>query len=122
MPNVDHFLVAPDPVIATRDERELELSRLRRRIDELERQLGERVRPALSHADGYTLFFLGRDGYEVVDGDGVAPAVGTSVVIRGEPFTVEAVRRSPFPSDRRPCLVASPPRSPQTSDRTTDAG
>ena len=114
MPNVDHFLVAPDPAMATRDEMELELSRLRRRIDELERQLGEQARQAISHADGYTLFFLGSRGYEVADGDGVPPAIGTSVAIRGEPFTVEAVRRSPFPSDRRPCLVASPPRTPPT--------
>ena len=114
MPNVDHFLVAADPAIAVRDERELELSRLRRRIDELERQLAEQARPAVSQADGYTLFFRGSRGYEVVDCDGVAPAIGTSVVIRGEPFTVEAVRRSPFPSDRRPCLVVSPPRTPQT--------
>ena len=122
MPNVDHFLVASDPAMAPRDERELELSRLRGRIDELERQLGEQARPAIAHADGYTFFFLGSRGYEVADGDGVAPAIGTSVVIRGEPFIVEAVRRSPFPSDRRPCLVALPPRSPQTCDRSTYTG
>ena len=121
-PNVDHFLVGPETVAPIRDAREMELERLRRRVGELERHMGEAAKPAVSITTGYTLFFPWSGGYEVLDGDGALPAVGALLVVRGEQFVVDAVRRSPFPSDSRPCLVLSPHGSTHTSDGASTGG
>lgn len=118
VPRVDHLLAGLEASTPVRGEMETRLERLERRVDEFERRLHALTDRSSAHAAGYTLFLRGSRGYEVVDRDGVAPGVGTPVIIAGERFVVEGTRRSPFPSDVRPCLVLSPLPPEQTADGT----
>lgn len=54
MPNVDHFLAAPETATSPGDEREMELERLRRQVEELEHQLAARANTSASNTTGYT--------------------------------------------------------------------
>lgn len=114
MPGVDRLLAGAEPAPPELEEMEARLERLQRRVDELERL----QRPADSgpaQAAGYTLFFRGAAGYEIVDREGPAPPVGTPIIVAGRRLVVEGLRRSPFPGDERPCLVLSPPPQPPPS-------
>lgn len=53
-------------------------------------------RPQLNRRSRYTLFFSGSTGYEIVDRDGIAPAVGTPIIVAGKRLVVESIRRLPF--------------------------
>jgi len=106
LPRVDRLLAGVDTPLP-RDELEARLERLELRIDELERRLRAPSSRTSIPVAGYTLFIVGEHGYEIVDRDGIAPAVGAAVKLAGRTFLVERVRRSPFPSDARPCLVLS---------------
>jgi hypothetical protein len=74
-----------------------------------ERSFDDRLRAltgrASTPAAGYTVFVPGSHGYEVVDLDGTPPVLGARLVIGGASFVVDRTRRSPFPSDPRPCFV-----------------
>jgi hypothetical protein len=101
---------------------ETRLECLERRVDEFERRLRALTGRTSAQAAGYTLFIPGSGGYEIVERDGVAPEVGTAVILAEARFVVERARRSPFPSDARPCLVLSPAPPEQAADDTaTDA-
>src|SRR5579864_8714994 len=108
MPRVDRLFTAAEAPDSAWRKIETRLERLEQRVDELERlrRLSER-RP--TRAAGYILLFPGSRGYEIVEHDGLAPAVGATITVAGRPFIVEGTRRSPFWPDDRPCLVLSPP-------------
>jgi len=54
---------------------------------------------------GHTLFVPTASGYFVVERDGPAPRAGEEVVVDGATYRVQRYRRSPFPGDRRYCVV-----------------
>ncbi|HXH96387.1 MAG TPA: hypothetical protein VNH40_04180 [Gaiellaceae bacterium] len=54
---------------------------------------------------GHTFFVPTSKGYDIVEAEGPAPAVGASVTIGDRRYTVEGSRRTPLPLDARPCLV-----------------
>ena len=111
MAGVDRLLSGDEPSTPVW-EVETRVERLEQRVDDLERRQPPTPRgPA--PAAGYTLFFRGSGGYEIVDRDGVAPPVGTPIVVAGKRLVVEGMRRSPFPSDDRPCLVLAEHVEPQ---------
>jgi hypothetical protein len=100
----------------------MRLERLELRVDEFERRLRALTGRASAPAAGHTLFVPGSRGYEIVERDGVAPDVGAAVILEGARFVVQGMRRSPFPSDARPCLVLSPiPPEQAANDSATDA-
>jgi hypothetical protein len=122
LPRVDRLLAGVDASTTGRDATETRLERLEQRVDEVERRLRALMGRTSTPAAGYTLFMPGERGYEIVDRDGVAPAVGAAVILAGRSFVVEGTRRSPFPSDARPCLVLSPlPPEHAAEDTATDA-
>jgi len=113
MPGVDRLLSGDEPSTPVW-EVETRVERLEQRVDDLERrQTPTTPRRGRAPAAGYTLFFRGSGGYEIVDRDGVAPPVGTVIVVAGKRLVVEGMRRSPFPSDDRPCLVLAEHVEPQ---------
>lgn len=118
MPRVDRLFTAAEAPDPARGKIETRLERLEQRIDELERlrRLSDRTS---TKAAGYILFFPGSRGYEIVEHDGVAPAVGTPITVAGKPFIVEGTRRSPFWPDDRPCLVLSLAPPQQIADLPT---
>lgn len=84
---------------------ERELDELRRRVHRVERGL----RPKTPHhAASHTLFAPSGAGYEIVEADGPPPRAGDPVVVGGRGYHVLRVGRSPFPSDRRPCVFLVP--------------
>ena len=85
-----------DPVAEPSD-----VAALRARVEELEAQLGALAVPA----DGHVLFVPSPAGYAIVESAEAPPPVGQLLFVDGRPYAVAGVRRSPFPSDRRPCLV-----------------
>jgi hypothetical protein len=54
---------------------------------------------------GHTFLVATSTGYEIVEAEGPAPAVGARVIIAQRPYTLERRRASPFPNDPRPCFV-----------------
>jgi hypothetical protein len=78
-----------------------EVSALRERIEELEALLGALATPA----DGHVLFVPSPDGYSIVESAEPPPPPGQLLFVDGRQYAVAGVRRSPFPGDRRPCLV-----------------
>jgi hypothetical protein len=116
LPRVDRLLAGLDASTPVRDEIEMRLERLELRVDEFEHRLGALTGRTSPDAAGYTLFTPGSGRYEIVERDGVAPDVGAAVSVAGARFVVERTRRSPFPSDARPCLVLSPLPKEQAAD------
>ena len=55
-------------------------------------------------ADGHLVFVWKPSGYELREGDGEPPAVGTQVEQDGETLRVTKVAPSPLPGDRRLCV------------------
>lgn len=108
MPRVDRLLAGLEASPPARGGVDTRLDSLERRVDEFERRLRELAGRGSAPASGYTLFLCGARGYDVVDRDGVAPELGAPVIVGDERYVVEGTRRSPFPSDARPCLVLSP--------------
>jgi hypothetical protein len=72
----------------------------------------EPLRDLLTRTDGAprgcVLFVSGANGYEIVEWDEEPPPVDALVALPGGSYRVTAVRRSPFPGDRRPCLTVQP--------------
>jgi hypothetical protein len=55
-------------------------------------------------SDGqYLLFVWKTSGYELVEQDGEAPAVGSAVELEGRQFLVTKLGPSPLPRDKRAC-------------------
>ena len=82
---------------------QLALAELRDRVDRLES--GE---PPAAVELGHLLLVPTADGYRLVPRDGLPPAAGDEVVVGGVRYGVLRGGRSPFPADRRPCLLALP--------------
>jgi len=58
---------------------------------------------------GHLVFVHGADGYSLVEREGPPPRRDTALELPdldGAAFVVSALRRSPLPGDRRPCVVA----------------
>ncbi len=51
----------------------------------------------------HLLFVWKTSGYELVEQDGEAPAVGSEVELDGQQFRVTKLAPSPLPGDRRAC-------------------
>lgn len=67
----------------------------------------ERVPEPIEPDPGYVLMAQLPDGYVLVDRQGTAPSPGTVIEVPGRgAFRVEAVGRSPYPDDPRPCAFA----------------
>jgi hypothetical protein len=54
---------------------------------------------------GHTFLVPTSTGYEIVEAEGAAPAVGARVIVAEQPYRLERRRASPFPNDPRPCFV-----------------
>jgi hypothetical protein len=55
-------------------------------------------------SDGQHLLFVWKtSGYELVEQDGEAPAVGSAVELEGQQFLVTKLGPSPLPGDKRAC-------------------
>ncbi len=54
-------------------------------------------------AEGHLLFVWKPSGYELVEREGEAPAVGSEVEQQGRVLHVAKVAPSPFPGDKRAC-------------------
>ena len=54
---------------------------------------------------GHTFLVPTSTGYEIVEAEGPAPAVGARVIVAERPYRLERRRASPFPNDPRPCFV-----------------
>ena len=119
-PRIDRLLAGAEASAPVRGELETRLERLEQRVDEFERRLGRLSDNGSTRAAGYTLFFRASRGYDVANRDGIAPDVGTSLIVEDQRYVVEGTRRSPFPADTRPCLVLSPLPPEQTADSTTN--
>jgi hypothetical protein len=80
---------------------------LRLRLGATESELRKLVPVAHEAADGagHTLLVTTSTGYEIVEAEGPAPAVGARVIIAEQPYTLERRRASRFPNDPRPCFV-----------------
>jgi hypothetical protein len=57
--------------------------------------------------NGHLLFVWKPSGYELVEQDGDAPAVGTSVEFDGQELRVIKLGPSPLPGDKRACAYLS---------------
>ena len=58
-------------------------------------------------ADGHLLFVWKPSGYELVEQDGDAPAVGSEVELDGNSLSVTKIAPSPLPGDKRACAYLS---------------
>jgi hypothetical protein len=59
-------------------------------------------------SDGQHLLFVWKTtGYELVEQDGEAPAVGAEVEVEGKQFHVTKLAPSPLPGDKRACAYLS---------------
>ena len=54
-------------------------------------------------AEGHVLFISKPSGYELREGDGEPPAVGTALEVEEARYFVSKLGTSPLPQDRRPC-------------------
>ena len=57
----------------------------------------------MAYDNGYLLFVWKPSGYELREGEGEVPAVGTVIEQDNERLRVTKVAPSPLPNDRRPC-------------------
>jgi len=54
---------------------------------------------------GYVLFVAGPSGFSIVECDAEPPPPDELLLLDDTAYRIAAVRRSPFPQDRRPCFV-----------------
>ena len=57
----------------------------------------------MSDAPGHLLFVPGSQGYEILEQEAGAPAVGSDVELNGRRYVVTKIGPSPYPADERPC-------------------
>jgi hypothetical protein len=57
----------------------------------------------MAYDNRYLLFIWKPSGYELSEGEGEVPAVGTVIEQDNERLRVTKVAPSPLPNDRRPC-------------------
>jgi hypothetical protein len=54
---------------------------------------------------GYVLFVAAPTGFSIVERDEEPPPTDRPLLLDDGAYRITSVRRSPFPRDRRPCLV-----------------
>ena len=54
-------------------------------------------------AEGYVLFISKPSGYELREGDGEPPPIGSALELDEARYFVSKLGTSPLPQDRRPC-------------------
>jgi hypothetical protein len=107
---------------ATAAQRESALEQATSDLRARELQLAERERPHPLDGDvdlppppapepPTHLLYVARDGWRLVEHDGLVPPVDSSVEVDGEAFVVTRIGRSPLPDDRRACAYLEPARS-----------
>jgi len=69
--------------------------------------LGATEEPA-REPTGYVLFVATPTGYSIVECNEDPPPPEQLLLLDDRAYRIAAVRRSPFPRDRRPCLVLEP--------------
>jgi hypothetical protein len=77
------------------------------RLERLEERLGrlEASLPAKAVSAGHTVFVSTATEYRVVEREEPPPSLGAEVSLDGRVYRVTGYRRSPFPADRRPCVI-----------------
>jgi chromosome segregation ATPase len=85
---------------------EVERARVPSGRDELSHGV-ESLSSGLEAADH--ILYVAGDGYQIVERDGSAPAVGAVVEVDGRELVVSRVGRSPLPGDDRACAFLEPP-------------
>jgi hypothetical protein len=123
--------VAEQPVEATPDPSDEELTLLRAELEELRAELARRddalgelgsryeqaarelealraAPAARSTVDAHLLFVQRGERYAIVDGEGAAPPVGADLELEGISLRVWKLGRSPLPGDHRLCAFALP--------------
>ena len=104
----------PNANEATPDERLRQLVEdLVTTLERVEEHLRERnaSQPAEANSAGHTLFVSSPVGYTIVEREGPAPLPGEQIVVDGNAYRARCHRRSPFPNDRRTCVVVEPTRA-----------
>ena len=120
---VERLLTGSEAAARSDGEVEARLDRMEQRLDRVE----QRLRSAAGHAHrepvaGHILFLPSSRGYVIVEVDAAGPPVGAELIVDGSRFVVQSARRSPFPSDPRPCFVlAALPSEPRT-EATAECG
>jgi len=61
--------------------------------------------PAPEEPTGYILFVAAPTGFSIVECNDEAPPPDQLLLLGDGAYRITSVRRSPFPRDRRPCLV-----------------
>jgi hypothetical protein len=77
------------------------------RLKQLEERLDRFERAGLRSASiaGHTVFVSTANGYMIVERVGPPPEPGEEVVVDGVRYVAAGYRSSPFPADRRPCVI-----------------
>jgi len=93
------------------------------RLQRLEERLGrlDASRPAEAEPADHTLFVSTATGYTVVEREGPPPSLGAEVSLDDRVYRATGYRRSPFPGDRRPCVIveqAAPVETPAPGSET----
>ena len=57
---------------------------------------------------GYVLFVASPTGFSIVECNDETPSPDQLLLLDDGAYRIVSVRRSPFPRDRRPCLVLEP--------------
>jgi hypothetical protein len=57
---------------------------------------------------GYVLFVASPTGFSILECSDEAPSPDQLLLLEDGAYRIVSVRRSPFPADRRPCLVLEP--------------
>lgn len=78
------------------------------RLEQLEDRLArvDASRSVDSEPVGHTLFVSTPTGYTLVEREGPPPPPGSEVTVDGRDYRATGCRHSPFPADRRPCVIA----------------
>jgi hypothetical protein len=69
--------------------------------------LGPTEEPA-QEPTGYVLFVASPAGFSIVECNDETPSPDQLLLLDDGAYRIVSVRRSPFPRDRRPCLVLEP--------------
>lgn len=77
------------------------------RLEQLENRLARlnASLPLEAAPEGHTVFASTPTGYTIVERDGPPPPPGAEVIVDGRAYRVTSHRSTPFPGDRRPCVI-----------------
>lgn len=77
------------------------------RLEQLEDRLARlnASPPVEAAAEGHTVFAPTPTGYTIIERDGPPSPPGAEVTVDGRAYRVTSHRSTPFPGDRRPCVI-----------------